>query len=80
MELHRSARVTRVHESDAIAVAGGCTSRSVARSVCALSASTRTSRQIGHEVADDMPGAILEARVVRVTAQAPTENSLIEDR
>jgi len=36
MELHRSARVTRVHESDAIAVAGGCTSRSVARSVCAL--------------------------------------------
>jgi hypothetical protein len=32
------------------------------------------------EVADDMPGAILEARIVGIAAQAPPEYSLIEGR
>jgi len=30
------------------------------------------------EVADDMPGAILEARIVGIAPQAPPEYSLIE--
>jgi hypothetical protein len=37
-------------------------------------------RQVRHEVADDVPGAILEARVVGIAAQAPAEYSLLEGR
>jgi hypothetical protein len=36
-------------------------------------------RQVRHEVADDMPGAILEARIVGIAAGSP-EYSLIEGR